>query len=61
MKTPNNDKTYEVSKFQKPIAIIGISIPILYVCVALIMGLLETGYSHRIMMMSILGGVGGWE
>jgi hypothetical protein len=44
---------------QQWLAIAGIVAPILYISVATIMGLLEPGYSHRTMMMSILGGIGG--
>ena len=46
-------------KSPKWLAIVGIIAPILYISLAAILGLLEPGYSHRTMMMSILGGVEG--
>jgi hypothetical membrane protein len=44
---------------QRLLAISGIIAPIFYASLAITMGLIKTGYSHRTMMMSILGGVGG--
>ncbi|MFC1976142.1 DUF998 domain-containing protein [Chloroflexota bacterium] len=61
MKTNTINETSEVGKSQQWLAIAGVIVPILYISVAMIMGLLEHGYSHRTMMMSILGGVGGWR
>jgi hypothetical protein len=59
MKTNTRNKTSTADISQQWLAIAGIIAPILYISVATIMGLLEPGYSHRTMMMSILGGVGG--
>ncbi len=59
MKTKPGNETSKVNISQRWLAIAGIIAPILYISVATIMGLLEPGYSHRTMMMSILGGVGG--
>jgi hypothetical membrane protein len=41
------------------LAISGILVPIFYLGLVIILGLLEPGYSHMTKMMSILGGVGG--
>ncbi len=41
------------------LAISGILVPIFYLGLVIILGLLEPGYSHMTQMMSILGGVGG--
>jgi hypothetical protein len=54
-------KNNNMGRSQKWLAIAGIIAPILYISIAVLMGLLEPGYSHRTMMMSILGGVGGWR
>jgi len=51
--------TNKLNRSRKWPAIAGIIAPILYISLATILGLLEPGYSHRTMMMSILGGVGG--
>ena len=59
MKTKPGNETSKMDISQRWLAIAGIIAPILYISVATIMGLLEPGYSHRTMMMSILGGVGG--
>ena len=59
MKTNTGNETSKVDISQQWLAIAGIIAPILYISVVTIMGLLEPGYSHRTMMMSILGGVGG--
>lgn len=59
MKTNTRNETSKVDLSQQWLAIAGIIAPILYISVATIMGLLEPGYSHRTMMMSILGGIGG--
>ncbi len=60
MKTNTRNETSKVGDItQQWLAIAGIVAPILYISVATILGLLEPGYSHRTMMMSILGGVGG--
>lgn len=53
--------TKDVRKTQKWMAVSGMIAPILYISVIIVMGLLEPGYSQRTMMMSILGGVGGWR
>ncbi len=59
MKTNTRNETSKADTSQQWLAIAGIIAPILYISVATILGLLEPGYSHRTMMMSILGGVGG--
>lgn len=51
--------TIKLRESQKWLAIAGIIAPILYIGLATILGLLEPGYSHRTMTMSILGGVEG--
>jgi hypothetical membrane protein len=61
MKTYTLNKIRKVQISQQWLAIAGIVAPILYISVAIIMGLLEPGYRHKTMMMSILGGVGGWR
>jgi hypothetical membrane protein len=47
------------NKSQQWLATAGIVAPILYITVAVTMGILEPGYSHQTMMMSVLGGVIG--
>ncbi len=60
MKTNTRNETSKVGDItQQWLAIAGMVAPILYISVATVLGLLEPGYSHRTMMMSVLGGVGG--
>ena len=55
-------KTFTVIKSNQTLqAIAGILVPILYISMVISLGLLESGYSQRTMMMSILGGVPGWR
>ena len=57
-----NMKTLTVKKSSQTIkAIAGILVPILYISMVIILGLLEPGYNQRTMMMSILGGVPGYR
>jgi len=62
------DKTNQsISKHSNPdsvqrlLASSGIVAPILFAGLLIILGLLESGYSHRTETMSVLGGVGGWR
>ena len=57
MDTVARNHTSPVKVSQQWLAIAGIVAPILYISAAITLGLLEPGYSHRTMMMSILGGV----
>jgi hypothetical membrane protein len=61
MKTDNKLKTANVNRSNKWAAIAGITAPILYISMVIILGLFEPGYNQRTMMMSILGGVSGWR
>lgn len=49
----------EINKINRYFSIAGILAPIFYLCLIIILGLLEPNYSHSTEMMSILGGVGG--
>ncbi len=59
MGTVAKNHTSLVNVSQQWLAIAGIVAPILYISAAIILGLLEPGYSHKTMMMSILGGASG--
>ena len=61
MMSTDRKKTGEVNRSQKWIALAGIFVPLLYISMVIILGLLEPGYNQRTMMMSILGGVQGWH
>lgn len=61
MNTNNQTKTMNVNRSNKWAAIAGITSPILYIGMVIILGLFEPGYNQRTMMMSILGGVPGWR
>lgn len=61
MKTNSQTITTYVNRTNKWAAITGITAPILYISIVIILGLFESGYNQRTMMMSILGGVPGWR